>query len=55
MAQPPMPPKAPQMRFAKPWPRHSRVGLPLVLVISSMRFRVIKDLEALVLAYIYIL
>mmetsp|Transcript_43203 Transcript_43203/g.111586 ORF Transcript_43203/g.111586 Transcript_43203/m.111586 type:complete len:213 (+) Transcript_43203:1075-1713(+) len=43
MAQPPMPPSMPQARFETPRPKHSRVGLPGVFVISSMRFRVISD------------
>ena len=43
IAQPPMPPNIPQTRFATPCPIHSRLPLPRVSVISSIKVSVIRD------------
>ena len=43
MAQPPIPPKNPQVMFAMPWPTHSLLPRPRVSVISSMSDKVISD------------
>jgi hypothetical protein len=43
MAQPPMPPKTPQVMLATPCPTHSRLPTPRVSVSSSMRVMVMSD------------
>ena len=42
MAQPPMPPNKPLIKFADPWAIHSRFPEPRVSVKSSTKFKVIK-------------
>lgn len=43
ITQPPMPPKNPVTTLAAPCARHSRLGMPRVSVIASIRFKVSSD------------